>query len=71
MAEDNLRAGRTVIADGVNPWPLTGGAWHSVAERAGVRDRGPACAGTTSDTVHFRGSLLAEVSALIVLRHAA
>jgi predicted kinase len=36
VAEDNLRAGRTVIADCVNPWPLTRGAWRSVAERAGV-----------------------------------
>jgi predicted kinase len=36
VAEDNLRAGRTVIADCVNPWPLTRDAWRSVAERAGV-----------------------------------
>jgi DNA polymerase III delta prime subunit len=36
VAEDNLRAGRTVIADCVNPWPLMRGAWRSVAERAGV-----------------------------------
>jgi predicted kinase len=36
VAEDNLRAGRTVIADCVNPWPLTRAAWRSVAERAGV-----------------------------------
>src|SRR5689334_18218405 len=36
VAEDNLRAGRTVVADCVNPWPLTRTAWHSVAERAGV-----------------------------------
>ena len=36
MAEDNLRAGLTVIADCVNPWALTRAAWHSVAERAGV-----------------------------------
>jgi predicted kinase len=36
VAADNLRAGRTVIADCVNPWPLTRGAWRSVAERAGV-----------------------------------
>lgn len=36
VAEDNLRVGRTVIADCVNPWPLTRGAWRSVAERAGV-----------------------------------
>src|SRR4051794_40087224 len=36
VAEDNLRAGRTVIADSVNPWPLTRRAWRLVAERAGV-----------------------------------
>ena len=36
VAEDNLRVGRTVIADCVNPWPLTRDAWRSVAERAGV-----------------------------------
>lgn len=37
MAEDNLRLGRVVVADCVNPWPLTRSAWRSVAERAGVR----------------------------------
>ena len=36
VAEDNLRAGRTVIADCVNPWPITRDAWRAVAERAGV-----------------------------------
>jgi predicted kinase len=36
VAEDNLRLGRLVIADCVNPWPLTRNAWRSVAERAGV-----------------------------------
>ena len=37
IAEDNLRLGRMVIADCVNPWPLTRRAWRAVAERAGVR----------------------------------
>lgn len=37
IAEDNLRLGRTVIADCVNPWPLTRGEWRAVAARAGVR----------------------------------
>jgi predicted kinase len=37
VAEDNLRLGRIVIADCVNPWPLTRNEWRSVAERAGVR----------------------------------
>jgi predicted kinase len=37
VAEDNLRLGLTVIADCVNPWPLTRSEWRSVADRAGVR----------------------------------
>src|SRR5262245_23376140 len=36
IAQDNLRIGRTVIADCVNPWPLTRDEWRSVAERAGT-----------------------------------
>lgn len=36
VAEDNLRLGRTVIADSVNPWPLTRDAWRSAAARASV-----------------------------------
>jgi len=36
VADDNLRLGRLVVADCVNPWPLTRAAWQSVAERAGV-----------------------------------
>jgi predicted kinase len=36
LAEDHLRARWTVIADCVNPWPLTRAAWRSVAERAAV-----------------------------------
>lgn len=37
VAEDNLRIGRTVIADSVNPLRLTRDAWVNVAKRAGVR----------------------------------
>src|SRR5262245_2914675 len=37
VAEDNLRLGRTVVADSVNPWPLTRSAWRAAAHRAGVR----------------------------------
>ena len=37
VAEDNLRLGRTVVADCVNPWPLTRNEWQAVAIRAGVR----------------------------------
>jgi predicted kinase len=36
VAEDNLRAGRIVIADCVNPWAETRQGWRSVADRAGV-----------------------------------
>jgi predicted kinase len=37
VAEDNLRIGRDVVADSVNPWPLTRSAWLGPARRAGVR----------------------------------
>ena len=37
VAEDNLRLGRTVVADSVNPWPLTRQAWANVARRANAR----------------------------------
>jgi predicted kinase len=37
VAEDNLRLGRIVVADCVNPWPLTRDEWRSVADRVGVR----------------------------------
>jgi predicted kinase len=36
VAEDNLRLGRLVVADCVNPWPLTRREWRSVADRVGV-----------------------------------
>ena len=36
IAEDNLRLGHVVVADCVNPWPLTRDAWRAVAARAGV-----------------------------------
>ena len=37
IADDNLRLGRTVIADSVNPIQLSRNAWISVANRAQVR----------------------------------
>jgi predicted kinase len=37
LALDNLRHGRTVVADCVNPVPLTRHAWHAVGLAAGVR----------------------------------
>lgn len=36
LAEDNLRLGRTVVADSVNPVQLTRAAWRAVADRASV-----------------------------------
>src|SRR5258707_12353368 len=37
VADDNLRLGRTVIGDSVNPWMLTRNAWRDAGLRAGVR----------------------------------
>ncbi|HEY1909523.1 MAG TPA: AAA family ATPase [Vicinamibacterales bacterium] len=37
VAEDNLKLGWNVVADCVNPWPLTRSEWRSVATRAGIR----------------------------------
>jgi predicted kinase len=37
VAEDNLRVGRIVIADSVNPIPATREAWRAVAKRANSR----------------------------------
>ena len=37
VAADNLRLGRTVIADSVNPVEVTRTAWRNVARRAGTR----------------------------------
>lgn len=37
LAESNLRLGLTVVADSVNPIPLTRDAWRAVAARAGAR----------------------------------
>jgi predicted kinase len=39
VAEDNLRLGRIVISDCVNPWPLTRREWQAAAARAGGADR--------------------------------
>lgn len=36
LAGDNLRLGLTVVADSVNPLPLTRNAWRDVARRADV-----------------------------------
>jgi predicted kinase len=37
VAEDNLRLGLSVLADSVNPLPVTRTSWIDVARRAGVR----------------------------------
>lgn len=37
IAADNLRPDHHVVADCVNPWPLTRNEWAAVASRAGVR----------------------------------
>lgn len=37
VAEDNLRLGHVVIADSVNPIPMTRAAWLDVAARANTR----------------------------------
>lgn len=39
VAEDNLRVGRIVVADAVNPLQATRDAWLDVARRVGVRVR--------------------------------
>jgi predicted kinase len=36
-AADNLALGRTVIADCVNPWPLTRDAWQQVGQHRHLR----------------------------------
>ncbi|WP_159995872.1 AAA family ATPase [Roseomonas sp. 18066] len=36
LAEANLRQGQVVVADGVNPLPVTRAAWRGVAAAAGV-----------------------------------
>lgn len=37
LAEDNLRNGRRVVADAVNPLQLTRDVWRATAQRAGAR----------------------------------
>ncbi len=36
LAADNLKLGVSVVADSVNPWPLTRAQWREVAQRAGA-----------------------------------
>jgi predicted kinase len=37
IAEDNLRLGRDIIGDSVNPWRLTRDAWRDAGLRAGAQ----------------------------------
>ena len=37
VASDNLMLGHLVVADCVNPWPLTRDAWRALGQRLGVR----------------------------------
>jgi predicted kinase len=37
LASDNLKLGRTVVGDSVNPWMLTRNAWRDVGLGAGAR----------------------------------
>jgi predicted kinase len=67
VAEDNVRVGRLVIADSVNPWPLTRAAWQAVATRAGVAslDVEIVCSDTTEHRrrVEVRHAQLASLGA--------
>jgi predicted kinase len=66
VAEDNLRLGRTVIADSVNPLAVTRDAWLAVAKRAGVSaiEIEIAC----SDAVEHRQRVETRVSDIAGLR---
>lgn len=37
IAQENLKLGNTVIADSVNPWPLTRYEWNKVAAEIGAK----------------------------------
>jgi predicted kinase len=59
VAEDNLRLGRVVIADSVNPWPVTREAWLAVAARAqaGVAEVEMICSDTREHRRRVEGRL--------------
>jgi len=70
VAEDNLKLGRTVIADCVNPIGLTREAWRAVARRTGVTlldvvvicsDRAQHCCRVEARPSGTRGSVWAEI----------
>jgi len=60
LAEENLRLGRTVIADCVNPLKITREAWSAVARRAGVELINVVV--TCSDTAQHRRRVDARLS---------
>jgi AAA domain len=67
VTEDNLRLGRTVVVDCVNPWPLTRREWEAVADRAGVRTVNVELVCSDVDTPHriapcrYRGPPIADM----------
>jgi len=67
VAEDNLRLGRTVVADCVNPWPLTRSEWRAVAQRAGARvlDVEVVCSDTTEHRRRVE-SRTADIAGLVL-----
>ena len=66
VAEDNLRVGRTVIADSVNPLLVTRDAWQAVASRVqvSVMEIEIIC----SDTTEHRQRVERRVSDIVGLR---
>jgi predicted kinase len=66
VGEDNLRIGRTVIADSVNPIALTRDAWLGVANRAEVD--AIEIEVTCSDPTEHRRRVEARVSDIAALR---
>lgn len=62
IALENLKLGRMVIADTVNPWDLTREAWRDVAAQAGVQSVDVEV--TCSDLVEHRRRVEARVADL-------
>jgi|GEM_PF-311181 len=66
VAEDNLRLGRTVVADSVNPLRLTRDAWISVADR--TQTRAIEVEVTCSDPVQHRHRVETRIADICGLR---
>jgi predicted kinase len=74
VAEDNLRLGRNVIGDSVNPWMLTRDAWRATGLRASASvvevevicsDREEHCRRVTSRASEVPGLMLPDWEAVI------